>query len=599
MTFENWIIFATLAVAIILFASEWVRVDVVSLMVMVTLILTGILEPQEAFAEFGNPAVITVWAIYIVSASLTYTGIADYIGQYLGRIGGSSEPRLILVIMAAVGTMSAFMNNIGATAVLLPVVISLAKKANIPVSKLLIPLAFGSLLGGVTTLIGTPPNILANTKIVEAGLEPFELFDFAPMGIIILTSSIIYMSVAGRHLLPAYTDVHHSEASTELSTEYKLTRYLAELRILADSPLIGKTLAEARLGAVYDVTVIGIKRNNRLIFGRVPNVRLREGEVLFARGVHEKLEAVSNKIGVEVIKEPNLTAEDLNSYDAIVAEAVVSHKAPFLGQTLAGANFRTRYDVSVLAIWREEAPLMGKISAAPIRFGDTLLVHGRTESVEALRNDPSFLLLKSPDVLSPRLNKAPINLLIFITMISLVALGVLEIAVAGVLGAILSVITGCLSMEEAYKSIEWKTVFLIAGMLPMGIAMEKTGTATLLSEWVIGLTGDFGALGVMSGLFLLTTILTSFMSNAAVAALVTPIAIQTAFSYGINPHPLVMGVAIAASNSFVTPIGHQASVLVYGPGGYRFFDYARVGLPLTLMIWLLLMIFLPIFWPFV
>lgn len=599
MTIEIGIIFATLIVAIILFASEWVRVDVVSLMVMLTLVLTGILEPQEAFAEFGNPAVITVWAIYIVSASLTYTGIADYIGRYLGRIGGASEARLIIVIMAAVGTMSAFMNNIGATAVLLPVVISLAKKANIPVSKLLIPLAFGSLLGGVTTLIGTPPNILANSKLAEAGLEPFKLFDFAPMGIIILTSSIIYMAFVGRHLLPSYTDATHSEASVELSTEYKLTRYLAELHVLPGSPLIDRTLAEARLGEAFDVTVIGVKRNNKLIFGRIPNVRLREGEVIFARGVHEKLEAVSQKIGVEVVSDPKLTAEDLNSYDAIVAEAVVSHKAPFLGQTLAGATFRTRYDVSVLAIWREESPLMGKISAAPIRFGDTLLIHGRTEAVEALREDPSFLLLKSPEVLSPRLNKAPINLLIFITMISLVAMGVLEIAVAGVLGAVLSVISGCLSMDEAYKSIEWKTVFLIAGMLPMGIAMEKTGAASLLSDWVIGATGSFGPLGILSGLFLLTTILTGFMSNAAVAALVTPIAIQTAVNFGVDPHPLVMGVAIAASNSFVTPIGHQASVLVYGPGGYRFFDYAKVGLPLTVLIWLLLLIFLPMFWPFV
>lgn len=598
MTFEIGLILVILLMAIILFASEWIRVDVVSLLVMLSLILTGILEPQEAFSEFGNPAVITVWAIYIVSASLAYTGIADFIGRYLERVGGRDETRLILVIMVSVGVMSAFMNNIGATAVLLPVVISLAKKANIPVSKLLIPLAFGSLLGGVTTLIGTPPNILANTKLIESGLTPFNLFDFAPMGLIIMFSSIFYMVTVGRHLLPAHSDTTHPEASTELSTEYKLNRFLSELRVMSNSPLIGRTIIESKLGESYDITVIGVKRNGSLMLGVIPNIHIHEDDTLFVQGEREKLEAISNLIGVDVADEPNLTAKDLNSEEATVAEAVVSQKAPFLGRTITSANFRGRYGVSVLAIWREEAPIRGRLKRTYLRLGDTLLIHGRRENIEALRNDAAFLLLKAPETLSPRLSKAPINLLIFVSMISLVGFGVLNIAVAAVLGAVLSVITGCLNMDEAYKSIEWKTVFLIAGMLPMGIAMEKTGTATFLSEIIINVTGAMGTVGILSGLFLLTTVLTAFMSNAAVAALVTPIAIQTAVSFNVNPHAFVMGVAIAASNSFVTPIGHQACVLVYGPGGYRFSDFARVGLPLTVLVWLLMIIFLPILWPF-
>ncbi len=598
MTFEIGLILAILGVAIILFASEWVRVDVVSIMVMLALILTGILEPQEAFAEFGNPAVVTVWAIYIVSASLTYTGIAEFIGRYLERIGGHSERRLILVIMLTVGVMSAFMNNIGATAVLLPVVISLAKKANIPVSKLLIPLAFGSLLGGVTTLIGTPPNILANTKLIENGIEPFQLFDFAPMGLIIMFSSIVYMILVGRHLLPSYTDHAHSEESDELSSEYELNKFLAELRILPNSDLIDRTISDSRLGETYDVTVIGVKRDGRLIMGVSPNILLAENDILFVQGEHAKLDAISNKIGVHLRQNPQLSAKDLSSEEAIVAEAVVSQKAPFLGRTLSSSNFRGRYGVSVLAIWREEAPVKGRLKSTDLRLGDTLLLHGRREIVEALRNDIAFLLLRAPEALNPRLSKAPINLVIFVSMITLVGMGILNIAVAAVLGAILSVVTGCLNMDEAYKSIEWKTVFLIAGMLPMGIAMEKTGTAAFLSDVIVNTAGEFGSIGLLTGFFLLTTVLTAFMSNAAVAALVTPIAIQTALTFGIAPQPLVMGVAIAASNSFVTPIGHQACVLVYGPGGYRFFDYARVGLPLTVLIWLLMTIFLPILWPF-
>ncbi|MEM7334776.1 MAG: SLC13 family permease [Chloroflexota bacterium] len=598
MTFEIGLILFILGAAIILFASEWVRVDVVSIMVMLALILTGILEPQEAFAEFGNPAVVTVWAIYIVSASLTYTGIAEFIGRYLERIGGHSERRLILVIMLTVGVMSAFMNNIGATAVLLPVVISLAKKADIPVSKLLIPLAFGSLLGGVTTLIGTPPNILANTKLLEAGLEPFQLFDFAPMGLIIMFSSIIYMILVGRHLLPEHTDTTHSEESADLSNEYMLNQLLTEVRILPGSSLIDQTISDSRMGELYDVTVIGVKRGDRLFMGVSPNIRLTEDDILFVQGEHAQLEAISNNIGFRFRFNPQLSAKDLSSSDAIVAEAVVSQKAPFLGRTLATSNFRTRYGASVLAIWREESPVKGHLKRIPLRLGDTLLIHGRRENIEALRDDSAFLLLRAPDALNPRLNKAPINLIIFVSMITLVGAGILDIAVAAVLGAILSVITGCLNMDEAYKSIEWKTVFLIAGMLPMGIAMEKTGTATFLSEVIVNTAGTFGSTGLLTGFFLLTTLLTAFMSNAAVAALVTPIAIQTSFTFGIDPHPLVLGVAIAASNSFVTPIGHQACVLVYGPGGYRFFDYARVGLPLTVLIWLLTVIFLPILWPF-
>lgn len=598
MTGEIATVLGILVIAIVLFATEKVRVDVVSLMVMLAVMLTGILEPNEAFAEFGNPAVITVWAIYIVSASLAYTGIADYIGKYIGQIAGQQESRLILVLMIAVGSMSAFMNNIGATAVLLPVAVSLGKKANVPVSKLLIPLAFGSLLGGVTTLIGTPPNILVNTELAKFGVEPFHIFDFTPMGLIILVSSITYMVLIGRHLLPAYTDQTHSDQSGRLTTEYKLEDFLTELHVTADSPLIGKTMVESRLGQDYRLTVIGMMREGRVRLGVLPNAHIRQGDILITRGLPKQILKAEREIGLSIGPEHELTAERLNSEEAAVAELVVSQKAHFLGQSLRQINFRVRYGLTVLAIWREEGPFEGRLKDEPLRLGDTLLVHGRRERIEAVRENSAFLLLQTPDEPSPRLNKAPINMLIFVSMITLVSFGVLHISVAAVLGAVLAVLTGCLNMDEAYESIEWKTVFLIAGMLPMAIAMQKTGTDTYLASLIIGGVGRFGPLGVLTGLFILTTGLTAFMSNAAVAALVAPIAIQSAFNLGIDPHAFVLGVAIAASNSFVTPIGHQACVLVYGPGGYRFFDYTKVGVPLTLLIWVLMIIFLPILWPF-
>ncbi|MCA9902125.1 MAG: SLC13 family permease [Anaerolineales bacterium] len=598
MTGEIGLVLTILGASVVLFASERVRVDVVSMMVLLALLLTGLLTTEEAFSGFSNPAVITVWAIYIVSASLTHTGIADVLGRYIGRIAGTEEARLIFVIMLAVGVMSAFMNNIGAAAVLLPVTIGLGRKARIPASKLLIPLAFGSLLGGITTLIGTPPNLLASDALQEVGLEPFNLFDFTPMGIIILSSSLVYMTFIGRHLLPHYEETLHEDPQ-ELNREYQLKDYLAELHVMPESPLIGKTIVESRLGEAYDLTVMGVVRDGRMRLGILPNAHIRPGDVLLVKGSEEQMLSVRRKIGVTLSAESEFDEHDWQNEEVSVAELVVSQKAPFIGKTLKSANFRARYGLTVLAIWREEKSIAGKLDNVRLRLGDTLLVQGRRERIEEAGNDISFLLLTSrQEEPSLRTSKAPLNLVIFISMITLVGLGWLHISVAAVLGAILSVLTGCLTMDEAYKSIEWKSVYLIAGMLPMGIAMENTGTALFLSEQIIGLVGGLGPRGIMVGLFLLTTVLTAFMSNAAAAVLVAPIAIQSSVTLGIDPHAFVMGTAIAASNSFVTPIGHQACVLVYGPGGYRFFDFARVGLPLTIVIWILMTIFLPIFFPF-
>lgn len=597
MTTDIALVLTILGLSVVLFASEKVRVDLVSMMVLLALLLTGLLTTEEAFSGFSNPAVITVWAIYIVSASLTHTGIADVIGRHIGRLAGTGEARLIFVVMVAVGVMSAFMNNIGAAAVLLPVTIGLGRKAGIPASKLLIPLAFGSLLGGVTTLIGTPPNLLASDALQEVGLEPFGLFDYTPMGVIILISSLIYMTLIGRHLLPHYEETLHADPQ-EFNREYQLKDYLAELHVLPESPLIGKTIIGSRLGEQHDLTVMGVLRDDRMRLGILPNTHIRGGDMLLVKGSEKKMLSVRSELGVTLVPDQPVDAHEWQNEEVSVAELVVSQKAPFIGKSLKNANFRARYGLTVLAIWREETTISGRLGDVQLKLGDTLLVQGRQERIEEAGNDISFLLLTEHEEQVHRIHKAPLNLVIFVSMISMVGLGWLHISEAAVLGAVLSILTGCLTMDEAYKSIEWKSVYLIAGMLPMGIAMEITGTALFLSEQIIGLVGSLGPQGVLVGLFILTTVLTAFMSNAAAAVLVAPIAIQTAFSLGLNPHAFVMGTAIAASNSFVTPIGHQACVLVYGPGGYRFFDFAKVGLPLTIIIWILMTIFLPIFFPF-
>lgn len=596
MTFEIGLTLFILAAAIVLFATERFRVDLVALMVLLSLLLTGLLTTEQAFSGFASPAVITVWAIYIVSASLTHTGIADYFGVHMGRIAGTGEARLILVIMVVVGAMSAFMNNIGATAVLLPVVIALGQKANIPPSKLLIPLAFGSLLGGITTLIGTPPNLLASNALAAAGYEPFSLFDYTPMGLIIMVSSITYMVLVGRHLLPHREKITHAHQAEQLTDEYRLKDYLAELRVEENSPLVGQTLIASGLGARFDINVMGVQRDGHRHMGLLTDIELQVGDVLFTRGPHGRLLQMHDEMGVSILPDFVLDA-DLKSPEATIAEVVIGQKAWFLGRTLKELDFRERYGLTVLAIWREESPMQQKLSDTPLHLGDTLLVHGRRDRIEAIRQEDAFLLLREPEKPNRRLNRAPINLVIFVTMIGLVAAGKLHISVAAVLGAVLSILTGCLTMDEAYEAIEWKSVFLIAGMLPMGIAMEVTGTAQFLANLIINTVGGWGPAAVLIGLFVLTSLITEFMSNAAAAVLVAPIAISTAVGLDADPRAYVMGVAIAASNSFLFPIGHQASVLVYGAGGYRFFDFTRVGLPLQILIWILMIIFLPIFWP--
>jgi di/tricarboxylate transporter len=317
------------------------------MMVLLALLLTGLLTPEEAFSGFSSPAVITVWAIYIVSASLTRTGIADFIGRYIARLAGTDEWRLVLVLMVTVGTMSAFMNNIGATAVLLPVAIDLGRRAKVPVSKLLIPLAFGSLLGGVTTLIGTPPNLLVSTALQDVGLAPFRLFDYTPMGLIIMTVSIAYMTLIGRHLLPSYQEATHTPDLSDLDSEYRLRDFLTELHVEPNSPLIGKTVSESHLGEEYDMTIIGVLHNEEVRLGILPDTYIQAGDILIARGESKTILAAMEKLGTSNVSGQVLTTNDLRSAESTVAEIVVSQLAGLIGKTLKDVNFRGRYDLNV------------------------------------------------------------------------------------------------------------------------------------------------------------------------------------------------------------------------------------------------------------
>jgi di/tricarboxylate transporter len=591
MTFEIGLVLSILVAAVILFATEIVRPEMVSLLVLVTLVLTQLISPEEAFSGFANPAVVTVGAIFVISEGLFRTGVADFLGEQILKIAKHSEPHLIAIIMAMVGLLSAVMNNIGATAVLLPPVMGVARQTKISPSKFLIPVAFASLMGGNLTLIGTPPNILASAILRDHTGFSFHFFDFTPMGLLILGVGMLYMVFIGRHLLPDY-------AHTDLTQSYHVREYLSEIRVLPSSPLTGKTLIQSRLGEDYDLTIISIIRDGVKQLSPRRNDVIKANDVLLVEGGLDKILKVQRSQGLRI--EPDLKHNqevNLKSSVATLAEVVLDTGSSLAGQSLKQIRFRERYRLTVLALWRRGHVIEGPLGDEPLRHGDALLVQGRREHIGLLRTQPDFLLLEPTPLKMRRTNKAPIALGILAGLLMVVTAGLLHISVAGIIAALLMILLGAISLDEAYDSIEWRSIFLIAGMLPLGIAMETTHAAKFMADFMVQEMISLGPIAILMGIYLLTALLTQPMSNAAATVLLAPIAINIARGLGADPRPFLMAVVIAASTSFLTPIGHQANILVFGPGSYRFIDYTRVGLGLTLLYLILVATALPIVWP--
>lgn len=590
MTPQIAITLTIIGTAVLLFATEKLRVDVIALLVLLSLVFVGLITTEEAFAGFSNPAVITVWAVYIVSGGFFRTGVADIIGQRIIRLAGKSEPRLIALIMVTCGVMSAFMNNIGATAVLLPAVVGISRKAKIPLSRLLIPLSFSSLMGGNMTIIGTPPNILASSILSERGLPSFGFFDFTSMGAIVFGAGILYMVLLGRHLLPK------REAAEDWHTA-QLRDYVTEVRVSPGSLLDGRTLDESRLGADFDLTVIAIVRNGRVQTSLHRETRIDEDDLLMIEGAVENLIEARETLGLEIESERKLGYEQLDPEQVHLVEATLAPRSRMVGRSLREIRFRDRYGFTALAIWRQGGVITQRLRDVRLKFGDALLLQGAKERVPDLQRADDFLVLEPVKPELRRRKKAPVAVGIMVAVVALVTLFDFHISFAMVIGAVAMVLTRCLNMDEAYQSIEWRSVFLIAGMLPLGTAMETTGTARFLADGIMVGLGNLGPVAILLGIYVLAGLITEPMSNAAAAVLIVPIAIDAALGIGANPQPFVLAAVIGASTSFLTPVGHQANVLVYGPGGYRFGDYTRVGGLLNLILLITTIIFLPLIWP--
>ena len=782
MTPEIATVLGILAISLILFISEVIRMDLVALLVLGALALTGLVTPNDALAGFSNSAVVTVWAMFILSEGLTRTGIADVIGRQVMRVAGTREFSIIVVIMITGAVLSAFMNNIGVAALMLPVVIDIARRTRIPPSRLLMPLAYSTLLGGLMTLIGTPPNLLISESLSQYGYEPFQLFDFTPLGGGVMIVGVLFIALFGRFLLPktqTKQDKHVSQRS--LRSQYKLHERTFLLRVPARSVLVGRTLAESRIGSStdliilslirggrsetfpgrqtilrggdgilvqgrvdqfrelrrwsdlviereapvlksmvsskvgyasvtindgspvvselirhaafrtrFDVAVVGLMRNGGFRLTSLAYVPLKVGDQVLVQGEIDainELEKYSDFADVEIFtpeqlagqyhadermfvvrvpKESELAGftlrksrladvfdfrvlavfregqlkvmprgdevldggdllliegqpgdldvlrglqelnidtsipQSLGAFDSerlTLMDATLDPRTRLAGRTAGELNFRERYGIELAAIWREGEPVGSDLANERLQIGDALLLLGPRDRLKLLASDSDFLVLTPLGQQPPDTRRAPLAALIMLAVVVTVMLGKAPIAIAAVIGGTVMVLVGCLSMEQAYRAIDWRAIFLIAGMLPLGTAMQSTGAAEFLADQVVLLLGDAGPWPVIMGLYILTAMATMIIPTAALVVLMAPIVLSAMADLGLAPETAMMAVAMAASASFTSPISHPANILVMGPGGYRFVDYLKVGVPLTIVVFITVMVLLPMLWP--
>ena len=597
------ITFTILGIAFILFLTEKLPADLVALLVVVALGVSGVLTTQEAFSGFSRSAVVTIMAIFILTEALQRTGVSEQVGNILLKVGGKSELRLVVAVMTAGAFLSLFMNNIAAAAVLLPAASGAAKKADVKTSRLLMPLAFGTILGGMATLL-TTSNIVVNSILHDNDIEGFSLYDFAPVGIPLVLAGILYVAFIGRKQLPGESPLERTlapnkEERDDLIAAYHLDENLFRARVPEKSFLIGKPLSESTLREDFGVSVVAIERKNKKLFALSPETEIKDGDTLVLEGDEKDFRQRDVKPFMEFLPASEWHESDLESRAVEVVEAMLAPRSRLIGESLRSAHFREKYGMSVLAIWRGDQEIITNLPEVPLVFGDALLLQGTRDKLAVLSDDADLILLMSKEETAITVpNKGRAALMIFVA--TLVLAVILPDLTAAVMlgGALAMMLTGILTTQQAYSSISWKTIFLVAGMLPMGIALTKTNAAALLANGVVAALGSFGALGLLAGLFIVTVLLVQAVSGAVVAAVIAPVAINVAQQAGINPRSMVMGVAIATSMAFITPLGHAVNLLVMSPGGYKFRDFVKVGLPLTVILFIVAMIFLPIFWRF-
>jgi len=593
-------VFAVVLAALVLFATELVPVDVTAIGIMVSLMLVGSVSefavgaglldapirlfeeyPADALSGFSSTATLTVLAMFVLSEGVQRTGIVQILGRKIAAVTESSELKQLGATIGVVGPISGFINNTAAVAILLPMVTDLAERGNTSPSKLLLPLSYASMFGGMLTLIGTSTNILASELSGRLIGQPFSMFEFTQLGIVVSLVGVVYLMTVGRYLVPA-----RIKPQTDLTEEFELAEYLTEVVVREDSPLVGQQVQRALVETEFDVDLLMLVRDGEVFLEPLGPKEIQAGDLFALRTDRDTLVELLDVEGLDMVPVTVDEAElEVAERGQNVVEIVIAPGSSLVGETLASVNFRQRYDAAALALRRGGELVRQRLEQRPLRVGDALLVQGSVESIERLDYNRDFIVAQEIERHQYRESKIPVALGIVALVVALAAVDAFPIVVSALAGSLAMVLTGCLKPTELYDAVQWDVIFLLAGVIPLGIAMEASGAAALLADAVLLSATVLPLIAVLGVFYLLTALLTNVISNNASVVLMIPVAVEAAQSPALNADPFafVLAVTFAASTAFMTPVGYQTNLFVYGPGGYRFTDYVRAGAPLQMI----------------
>ncbi len=603
MTLEIGIVLVVLLGAVVMFATERYPVDVVAIIAMSVLVISGVITPAQGVSGFSNSATITVAFMFILSTALFKSGAVVNIGNRIAKLFKYNFWLGIFVTMISVGVISAFINNTPVVAIFIPILVGAAAQSKLSIARMLMPLSFASMIGGVCTLIGTSTNILVSGIAEENGLEPFSMFEMTRLGLIFFVVGVVYMMLIGIRLIP------DRGVDDGLMKKFGMGDYITEIVLLSNAPSAGKTIINSPLVKKLDIDILEVNKKGQLYINPSGELMLEEGDILKVRCNVEKIKALQEREGIALKSDVKFkTSEEIarnrqSDERVVIVEAVIAPNSPFESKTVKQLNFRQRYGATVLAIRHRGELMRDKVANTVLRAGDTLLIEVEKNHLPnlqrlELRGRNTFLIVTEVDIPKYRKDKMLTVVLTLMGVITLASFNIMPIMMAAIIGSMFLVLTRCITMEEAYLAIDWRVIFLLAGAISLGVALEKTGAAELISLHLISIVGSLGPMAVVSVLYLITTLLTATMSNNASAVLLAPIAIAASIAMEVDARPFLMAIAFAASSSFMTPVGYQTNTMIYGVGNYRFADFIRVGTPLNVIFWILATFLIPYFFPF-